>query len=156
MTLLHRMSIAAGAMALLLAGLVLGGTTATAAEQGDGKGQGGGSSVQVVWASSTGRTAQVDCPEGMVAVGGGVEGPTNTTASPVMGAPLSLPGRGQNPWMASSVPTGPGIPAPNEDFDFTTGVFRTPTGSADAPTGWYGQTTNSPGGTRVYAICTAG
>ncbi|MCW2717628.1 MAG: hypothetical protein JWR81_1450 [Pseudonocardia sp.] len=105
-----------------------------------------------MWNSSTGMTASVECPDGKFAVGGGVEGPTNTSSSPVIGAPLAFPGRGQNPWMATSMPTGRGIPVANQDFDFGSGEFSTPAGTASAPTGWYGQTTNTPGGTRVFVI----
>lgn len=154
-----------GAAAVVAAGLaailVVGGATAGASEDPDHKspsssGEDRGGEVQVVWNSSSGRTAGVTCPDGMMAVGGGVEGPTNIASSPVIGSPLPLPGRSQNPWIALSVPTGPGIPAPNADFDFESGEFMTPEGTASAPTGWFGQTTNTPGGTRVYAICMDG
>lgn len=152
----RRVVAAGGAVTALVAVLLIGSGTAGASEDRDDKAAGAGRgdrAVQVVWNSSDGRTASVECPEGTIAVGGGVEGPTNSAASPVMGTPLPFPGRSQNPWLASSVPTGPGIPGPNQDFDFGTGEFATPTGTAAAPTGWFGQTTNTPGGTRVYAVC---
>lgn len=117
---------------------------------------GGLSGLQVVWSSSSGREATANCPAGKVAIGGGVESFENP---PKPGAGSSGPGEfpGTLQWdikIGSSRPVGPGLPAPNTGFDFTSGSFPAPSGTAASATGWYGRVTDAYiGGARTFAVC---